>query len=234
MSNKKTLNFDFLDESSKAIEGAAKVELDGDNQGEISELKKDTTPFIRYFRECYSDFSNFSEKNLMVNTPKYFSIAMILYGMGVVAERLIVSAKDYSNWVEIWAIVLIGGFVVGYFAYHISGTIYHWRVKWSGGRDDIDTSRNIWLFSSLPIAIISLTSLVLNQMAYGSDYFNSGGTSIDGAMGLVSVVIIIYSIKISYKAVRHVQKVEKGKAIWWFIILPSIIYLLTLFAGLLS
>ncbi len=234
MNEKKSLNFDFLDDSSKKDENTviahpqqeASAQSVSEGQGDVG--------FFQYFKECYTDFNKFSEKYLTRKSPRYFFVAILIYGMGSAADRLIGSIGDYSSWGEVWAITAIGGLIGGFIAYYIAGTIYHWRVKWSKGHDDEDISKHIWLFSGLPIAATSLLSLIFNQMAYGSDYFNGEGTTVDVIILLVSIAAIIYSINISYKAVRHVQKVERGRAIWWFIIAPAIFYIIVFGIGFAS
>lgn len=226
MNEKKSLNFDFLDDSPKKTEDII-AERPRSEVLELSASKKESdVGFSQYLKEYYTDFNKFSEKYLMKKSPRYFFIAVLIYGMGSAADRLIGSIEDYSSWGEVWAITAIGGLVGGFIAYYIAGTIYHWRVKWSKGRDDENTSKNIWLFSGLPIAATSLLSLIFNQMAYGREYFNGEGTTVDVIIPLVSIATIIYSINISYKAVRHVQKVARGRAIWWFIIAPAIFYII--------
>lgn len=223
MSDKKTLDFDFLDKGTKSAEVISPSEQ---TTPPAPKSETDSISFFKYFKECYLDFNKFCDKYLVGQTPKYMFFAVLIYGMGSAADRLIGSIGDYSSWGEVWAIVGIGGLIGGYIALYIAGSIYHWRVKWSKGRDDIETSKNIWLFSGLPIAATSLLSLILNQMAYGSDYFDGEGTTVDLLIFFVSIAAIIYSIRLSYKAVRHVQKVEKGRAIWWFIVAPAIFYII--------
>jgi len=223
MNEKKTLDFDFLDKGTKSAEPISTSES---VTTPAAKTQSEKVGFFQYFKECYSDFNTFCDKYLTGRSPKYFFIAVLIYGMGSAADRLVGSIGDYSSWGEVWAIVAVGGFIGGFIALYIAGSIYHWRVKWSKGRDDIETSQNIWLFSGLPIAVTSLLSLILNQMAYGYDYFDGESTTVDLLIFFVSIAAIIYSIRISYKAVRYVQKVEKGRAIWWFIVAPAIFYII--------
>lgn len=226
MKDKITLNFDFLDDSPKKDENAVIAHSKQDSPAQsVSEGQSDIG-FFQYFKECYTDFSKFSKKYLTRKSPRYSFVAVLIYGMGNAANNWIGSIRNYSSWGEVWTITAIGGLIGGFIAYYIAGIIYHWRVKWSKGFDDENTSKHIWLFSELPIAATSLLSLIFNQMAYGSDYFNGEVTTVDVIILLVYIIAIIYSINISYRAVRYVQKVERGKAIWWFIIAPAIYYVI--------
>ncbi|EKD63946.1 MAG: hypothetical protein ACD_51C00137G0003 [uncultured bacterium] len=234
MNGKKSLNFDFLDDGPKKAENTVVEHSQPDASSQLVSKGENDVEFLQYFKECYTDFDKFSEKYLTRKTPRYFLIAILIYGMGSAADRMIGSIGDYSSWGEVWVITAIGGLIGGFIAYYIAGTIYHWRVKWSKGHDDENTSKHIWLFSGLPIAVTGLLSLIFNQMAYGNDYFNGEGTAVDGIILFVSIAAIIYSINISYKAVRHVQKVEKGRAIWWFIVAPAIFYIIVFGIGFAS
>lgn len=227
MTEKKSLNFDFLDVAPQKTDVKTSANLKSENSSEniASAVDPDKLTLIQYFKKCYTNFSIFSEKYLTKKNPKYLFIAILLYGMGSVAGR--VTEEDSTSWGEIWIGVLIGGLISGFLSYYIVGTIYQWRIKWSKGRDDLDTSRNISLFSSLPIATASILSLFFNQLAYGNDYlssYNSDSSSIDLIFGLISIAAIVYSIRISYKAAREVLQAEKRRAIGWFIVAPTIFY----------
>lgn len=228
MTEKKSLNFDFLDQIPKK-----------DNE-KVSELdisnvipNTDKVNFFHHFKECFINFSKFAKDNLMVSSPKYLLLVIWVLGMGNAVDRI--TSSSSSSWGEVWAIVIFGGILSGVVAYYIGGWFYHVRVNWSKGAGTIDTSRNIYIFSSLPIAVVSIGSLIVNQVAYGSDYFgtyHSDTSSIDVIFGLLVIAAIGYSIYISYHAVRDVMHAEKGRAIWWFVVAPAIFYMLIFFSAI--
>lgn len=223
MNEKKSLNFDFLDEAPTKV--GEKSSTPTATSG--SAPKSTGVNFFQYFKECFTNFSKFAKEHLTISSPKYLIIAIWIFGMGNAIDRI--TSSDSSSWGEVWAIVIFGGILSGALGYYIGGWFYHVRIGWSKGKSTIDTARNIYTFSSLPIAVVAICSLIFNQMAYGSDYFNTYHTdasSVDMIFGLLSLVAIAYSIYISYKAVKDVTQAEKGRSIWWFIVAPAIFYIL--------
>lgn len=219
MTEKKSLDFDFLDEKKAdgtvAAVAAAPAQI----------APTDKVNIFQYFKECFTNFPKFAKEHLVTKSPKYLILAIWIFGMGNAADRL--TSSNSSNWGEVWAIILIGGILAGAVAYYIGGWFYHVRVGWSKGKGDIETARNIYTFSSLAIAITSVGALLFNWMAYGDDYFvtyYSDSSTVDTLFALLALAAIIYSIVISYRAVREVMHVEKGRAIGWFIVAPAIFY----------
>lgn len=222
MNEKKSLNFDFLDEPPKKANGTPSEPT----PTEVRVTVDSKVNFFQYFKECYSDFSKFSKQYLVSKSPKYLWVAIWIIGIGIATDRL--TSSSSTSWSEVWAAAIFGGILAGAIAYYITGWFYHVRVQWSKGQVNIDTSRNIYIFSSLPIAVASIGSLFFNQIAYGSDYFSTyytDASAVDLVFALLSFAAIVYSIIISYRAVREVTHAEKGRAIGWFIVAPIIFYI---------
>ena len=232
MSEKKSLNFDFLDESpQKTGEKTSSPKTLDSKPTPVPETGK--VSFFEYFKECFTNFSKFAQEHLVTSKPKYLLLAIWLLGIGSAADRL--TSADSSSWGEVWAIVLVGGILAGALAYYIGGWFYHVRVGWSKGAGSIDTARNIYTFSSLPISVTAIGSLIFNHMAYGSDYFVTyayDASSVDVIFGLLALAAIGYSIYISYRGVRDVMHVQKGRGMFWFVIAPAIFYVLILAGSL--
>ena len=228
MNEKKSLNFDFLDDSPKKTD--EKVSAPVAASGPIP--KTDKVSFFPYFAECFTHFSKFTQEHLVTKNPKYLLLAIWIMGIGTAADRL--TSSNSSTWGEVWAIAIFGGILSGALAYFIGGWFYHVRVGWSKGSGTIDTARNIYIFSSLPIALAGIGSLFFNHLAYGSDYFDtyySDASSVDMIFGLLALAAITYSIYISYRGVRDVMHVKKGLGIFWFVVAPAIFYVLILFSA---
>ncbi len=226
MNDKISLNFDFFDDEAK--KDLAPKETEKAVEHQKSQVKTDNIGFIQYFKACYSNFVEFAKRYLTKKSPKYLILAAYILGVGSAADRISGSLQDYTNWTEVWVVILFGGIISGAMVYYIAGWFYNVRIKWSKGKDDIDTSRNIYIFSSLPVAAVSILSLIINQLAYGSDYFtyfHTEASSIDLIFIFVLLAAIIYSIRVSYKAAREVLLAEKGRAIGWFIIAPTLFYI---------
>lgn len=230
MNEKKSLNFDFLEEGLQKT--AEKVSAPVSASESTSLQNNDKVNFFDYFKQCFTDFSKFAQEHLVTSKPKYLLLAIWLLGIGSAADRL--TGADSSSWGEVWAIVLVGGILAGALAYYIGGWFYHVRVGWSKGTGSIDTARNIYTFSSLPISVTAIGSLFFNNIAYGSDYFDtyySDASSVDVIFGLLALAAIAYSIYISYRGVRNVMHVKKGLGIFWFVVAPTIFYVLILFSA---
>lgn len=228
MNEKKSLNFDFLDESPlptkqvKSPKPVATTPVSTPNS---------KVSFFDYLKECYTDFNRFCKNYLISKNPPYLLWLIWFFGIGSAADNLIGSLQDYTSWGEIWIIVILSGIFTGTLGYYIGGWFYNVRVGWSKGKRDINMSRNINLFTSLPISLTNILMLLFNQMAYGEDYLNyyySDASAVDVAFFFVFVSAIIYTIRLSYKAVRETMHVEKKRAIGWFIVAPAIFYTLTI------
>lgn len=228
MNEKKSLNFDFLDESpQKTGEKIDTPKTVASKPASVSETDK--VNFFEYFKQCFTNFSKFAQEHLVTSKPKYLLLAIWLLGIGSAADRL--TSSDSSSWGEVWAIVLVGGILAGALAYYIGGWFYHVRVGWSKGTGSIDVARNIYTFSSLPISVTAIGSLIFNHLSYGSDYFVTyayDASSVDVIFGLLALAAIGYSIYISYRGVRDVMHVQKGRGMFWFVVAPAIFYVLIL------
>ena len=229
MNKKLSLDFDFLDESPKSSgDGHATKPMPATPvSSSVSKVN-----LFEYLKECYTGFNSFCKKYLASKNPPYLLLLIWFYGIGSAADNLTGSLQDYTSWSEIWIIVILGGVFSGAIGYYIGGWFYNIRVGWSKGKRDINMSRNINLFTSLPVSLTSILMLLLNQLSYGEDYLNyyySDASAVDVAFFFVFVVAIIYSIRLSYKAVREAMHVEKKRAIGWFIVAPAILYTLIIF-----
>lgn len=222
MTDKKSLDFDFLDANPQKADAMVVAPSDLS----VPDKKENSTNFFQYFKQCFSNFPKFSKEHLDTKSPKYLLPVIWIVGMGTAADRLTNSGS--TTWSEVWAIVILGGILTGAIAYYIAGWFYYVRVGWSKGSGDIDTARNIYAYSSLAVAFVDIGSLVFNQMAYGNDYFytySSDASTVDIIFALLAFAAIVYSITISYRAVREVMHVQKGRAIGWFIVLPALFYI---------
>ncbi|MDA2922718.1 YIP1 family protein [Patescibacteria group bacterium AH-259-L07] len=189
--------------------------------------------FREYLKSCFRDFPAFCDKYLRVKNPPYLFFIIWATGAATAVDRM--SDFGGSGWLEVWAIVAVAGIVAGYLQYWIGGAIYHLRVKWSKGGDNFDASRNIYMFSGLPLTAAVIASLFLNTIIYGNKYFEYGeGTSIDILFFFVIIAALIYSIRLSYQGVMFIQKTEKTRAMIWFVVLPAIFYVLIFSAAIFS
>lgn len=230
MADKERLKFDldFLEKEEE--KSASPKPTAAEKPAEVNDTKPG---FIEYIKELFKNFPKFCDKYLRVKNPPY--LFFIIWAAGVASAIDRVSSFEVSSWGEVWVIVLIGGLITGYLQYWVGGAIYHLRVKWSKGDDNYDASRNIYIFAGIPIAIASVSSLLLNTLVYGNEYFETGGgSSIDILFLFIIIAAITYSINLSYKGVMFIQRPQKNRAIIWFVILPAIFYVLVYSVAILS
>lgn len=230
MTDKERLKFDldFLEKEKEKTTASKPAEVRKPVESAVDKLG-----FIDYIKEVFKDFPKFCDRYLRVKNPPYLFFIIWAAGVATAIDRM--TEFEGSSWLEVWAIVLIGGLIAGYLQYWIGGAIYHLRVKWSKGGDNYDASRNIYIFSGIPIIIASISSLILNTLVYGNDYFKSGGgSSIDILFFFIIIAAIAYSISLSYKGVMFIQQPKKSRAIIWFVVLPAIFYVLVFGAAILS
>ena len=223
MNEKKSLNFDFLDkEPKKTDEKSTAPVVTTVSTSSIADVS-----LLDYFKQCFLNFPKFAKEHLITSSPKYLFLAIWVLGIGNMADRL--DSSGSSSWGEVWAVTLLGGILAGTIAYYIGGWFYYVRVGWSKGSGTIDTARNIYTFSSLPISVAAIGSLFFNHLVYGNDYFDayySEASSIDLIFALLAIAAIAYSIYISYQVVRDIMQVQKSRGIFWFVIAPAILYVL--------
>ena len=106
MTEKKSLNFDFLDK------GAAKDDANGDAPAPVQKDETDDkVNFFEYFKECFTNFSKFAKRHLVTASPKYLLVAIWVLGVGNAADRL--TSSNSSTWGEVWAIAIFGGILAG-------------------------------------------------------------------------------------------------------------------------
>lgn len=226
MTDKKSLDFDFLGDH--AVDASVSVPV----VAPPSDVQSEKIGFFAYFTKCYSNFNEFSAQYLIANHPRYLNTAIWVYGMGIGSAYVWDSIGNETGWSDVWTTVIAGGILTGALGWYIAGAIYHWRVKWSKGQGNINTARNIYIFSSLPIAAAWIGMLLFNQIAYGGDYitiYSSNFSTVDTIFILLILAAVIYSIYISYRVVRGVLKSEKVRAVVWFIVLPVLYYLAIIF-----
>lgn len=168
------------------------------------------------------------------------NLALVFFGLGYGIDRMDRQLIKFdlkgrteildtlNNWPIYWLIAIVGGAVGGYILYLIGGWFYNVRIKWAKGTADLSKSRNLYLFSNFwlftPIVIIALLNLLFYDLPY--DPYTSYPI-FDILSALVILCAIFYSVFVSYTGVRTVTDVDKGWAIVWFIVAPSLYYIIS-------
>ena len=115
---------------------------------------------------------------------------------------------------------------IGLFLYWFGGSIFHIRVLLSGGLQKVATSRNIFLYASLPIFIITILTTIFQTALYGDGYFTEP-TNVVTDLGIFSLSLLSlgYSIHLGYTAVRRATGSNYVRSVVFFIVLPTVFYI---------
>jgi hypothetical protein len=184
----------------------------------------------------------FSSQLAFEKTP-YLLFVTLCFGMANVVDRIDsnLMKADYGattsstaeiwigiaqSWITFWLVVLIMGAVSGFFIWLIGGWWYKMRLLWSGAiKPDKEQARYVFIYSSFiytgPIFLTLLLYTILYPnylVAYAEDIIFSS----------LILVLLFYSIFVSYKGATTVFEVVQWKARLWFILLPIIFYLIIL------
>jgi hypothetical protein len=204
-------------------------------------VEMERTNIFTFWRDLFINPKTFFEENLSDSKlqPAYFSLAIVVYGIGFGIDRLDrqllkydlqgrLADLDYLNdWAGYWVFAVIGGIIGGYISYLIGGWFFNVRLKWSKGTGDIDKSRYIYLYSGVVsssiIFLTALVSMLLNDKPYdpGSE-FNLWSLTVL----ILLMFFIYYSVFVSYTGVRAITDADKLRSVIWFLILPIIVYTL--------
>ncbi|MEE9610131.1 MAG: tetratricopeptide repeat protein, partial [Desulfatiglandales bacterium] len=200
------------------------------NAPKNSESISNALTFPRLIKELLTNYKNFLKTHLIADKPPFLFIMIWLLGMCSIIYRIemnYLSSQTYEvdNWILVWAFILIGGVILGYLGYWIGGTLYHLRVWVSGGSTNFRISRNLFLYTGLPIYMVAVFVAIVDTFAYGSGYFaERSNVLLDLILLGLCVLGIICAISLSYRGVCLLQKTERVRSIIFFIVLPAIFY----------
>ena len=192
--------------------------------------------------------------NLLITKPKrffthhfdkkespYFWFVLITFGIASTIERLDKELLEYdlrgdlesiefvNNWPTYWASAFVGGFITGWLFYFVGGWFYNLRVKWAKGNPDRETSRFIYLYSSF-IPAFPTVLLTLNQTLTSPKPYDPAdeGSIYDLTVFVLVLILMYYSVYVSYVGVTTRMNPTKWRGRIWFLILPCCFYSLVI------
>lgn len=177
------------------------------------------------------------------NLPPFYYILICVYGISGIAEGLNQQFLNYdlrgnldmlaplNKWSAYWGACTVFGFLSGWISYYIGGWFFYIRIKLAKGDLDIQTSRNTFLYSRFIYAIAIFFITVIKTFTYTTPYNPYlKFTSWELAFYLISITFMYHSCYVGYVGVRTLTNADKSKSILWFIILPMLLFLFSLFS----
>jgi hypothetical protein len=142
-------------------------------------------------------------------------------------QRREVVVPVVESWSSYWAICAVGGAVAACLFYVLGGWWYRLRIRWSGAvNPDASLSRRVYILASMVYAFPT----VLLGMVYSAIYPTPLAAAWESPLwaDLGVIVFLFWSVYTSYRGVRSLFDVDRWKARGWFLILPTVFYLIAL------
>ena len=131
-----------------------------------------------------------------------------------------------ESWIGFWITVLLGGLLSALLLWHLGAWWYRVRLNWSGADEPhSDRPRVVYLYSGLVWAVPVLLTQVIDSFRF-ADYSESWYH--ESLVALLLLVFPFWSFLVSYRGIRTVFTVRRAPALVWFLILPSVMFLLSL------
>lgn len=132
-----------------------------------------------------------------------------------------------SSWGAMWGMVLVAGAIGSVFAYLILGWWYRKRLEWSAAAHvDPDDARAVWAWQNFVNAAPALLLAIVATATAPSLMETS--PVLDTAALLVLALAYVWSVTVSYTAVTTLWALDIWKARIWFVILPILLFGMTL------
>jgi len=133
----------------------------------------------------------------------------------------------FHNWFYFWTISVFMGIISGIILYWIGGILFQFLVWFSGGKSKIYVSRRIYLYTGLPVIIISILTALIQSFVYGKFFFSSSTAPDDNLnfiFNILGIVASFVTLALVYFSVRIVQKTRFIRTLIIFILFPIMLY----------
>lgn len=131
-----------------------------------------------------------------------------------------------ESWLNFWVFVLGFGVLNAFILFYLGGWWYRKRLEWSGvSTPDRDLARQVYVYQDLVQSAPTLVLLAVETIVF-SNYREAYGT--DELWSASSLVFVFWSCWTSYVAATTTFQLSKTKARIWFLVLPVLLYVVTL------
>ncbi|MDH3197612.1 MAG: YIP1 family protein [Candidatus Krumholzibacteria bacterium] len=174
---------------------------------------------IDVIKEVFTRFEAFAKQHLLRPRPPQQLIMIWLIGMDAVAgsielESVYMGEYVVSDWFHAWVRIMVGGVAAGAMRYWVAGSLFHVAVLLARGRGTMRTSRYIFLYAVVPVAVVELSLRVVEMLVYGNDYF-TGDTSaaLDLLVGAAMFAAFLFSARLAYIGMTRLQGADPRRTI---------------------
>lgn len=180
--------------------------------------------------------------------PPYFLPVFLLYALSETTVRLDNQILKWQmrfeesgpgwaqHWAVYWMLVVILSLPVGFIAYAIGQWWYHMRLKWAkaGPAATKHLAGHLYLYTEAIYRWLILIWAVLNTVLRSSPATNDALADwLLLPLPLAWLILAFYSIYVSYTGVRMLTQAKRGRALFWFVIVPGLAYFLAMVWGIL-
>lgn len=131
-----------------------------------------------------------------------------------------------ESWINYWLCVLVIGALNGWILWYLGGWWYRKRLDWAGAVDPSpEKARVVYMYQDLVSSGPALIYTLAQTIVYSS-YLEAWNATELWSMTLL--IFVLWSCVISYKAATSAFELSKSKARIWFLILPMLLYIVSL------
>jgi len=181
-------------------------------------------------RVVFTNFAGFAVSHLARGTAPALYLVIWLIGMDATAgwlelEELIYGQYQTTNWFHAWIRIMGGGLAAGPIRYWIVGSLFHLGVRFSGGEGPARSSRYVFIYAALPVAIVDLVVKIVQMLVFQNQYFAGQiDPAVTGVVSMVMLIAFIFSIRICFQGAVAALGADRKRLM---VVFATVLFLLT-------
>lgn len=217
----------------------------GDQEGEVAEAMDKLSLFDFWSKLTFAP-KRFFRENFRNGQSPFFALTFIVFSVASGIDRVdnalskqiikgngAAIAQVFGSWPSYAILLAFGSLVAGAIYWVFGSWFYNVRIGWARGEKDSDRAKFLYLYSfflpSLFTVLVKGIEIVTNPGG-PLDSLQAEITTADIILALVGIACLFWSIYISYRGVREAAGVERGLGLFWFAVMPAVVYSLSLLA----